>query len=162
MLFIPFSSLVFSVIGLMRSKENPEIIYFELITAPLVLTEKDKNGLESLHTIATEPDCIVSGSKLSLVWEVKGHTRVDVEPIGKSLKGNAVDVIITESNREFTLVVHGLNGSISEKISVPLEMIKVLDTEKISENQNLALPKNAIQQNLIVPEIKKIDIKNRS
>ncbi len=155
MVLIPVWPLLYRVLLLMRTKEQPEILYFELLFAPSVLQVQNEEGTSEVHTLGAEPEYILSGSSATLVWEVKGASRVDLDPIGKSLKGNATDIIISKKNREFTLTVHGLNSSVSHTIVLPPEMIKTLETEKLSENTDLATFEHGTNTNTLLSKLPK-------
>lgn len=143
MIVLPYSGIIFKVLRLMIFRENLEIINFEILQSP-VFSIKDS------IVAGAEPDSIISGSKALLVWKVKGASRLDIDPIGKNIKGNSAEVIITAENCVFTLTAHGLNGKLNSQISIPTDSIKILHTEKISENQELS-------KNKIYPHTNKLN-----
>ncbi len=140
MIMLPYLGFIFKVLKLMIFKEKLEILHFEILFSAAV-SEKEN------ILAGTEPDYIISGSKALLFWQIKGASRVDLDPVGKNIKGNSTEVIITPNNSVFTLTAHGLNGKISGSISIPVESIKMLDTEKISENQRLSENKVTTETN---------------
>lgn len=52
------------------------------------------------------PDFIVKGSVLLISWKVTGAWRVDIEPIGQNLKGNAAYITFNPNCLQFTLKAH--------------------------------------------------------
>ena len=128
MVLMPYFSLIFRVIMLTFRNEKPEILNFEILYNPVY---SDKDALMCV----TIPEYYIAGTTATLYWQVKGASRIDLEPLGKNVKGNSANIIIDSENRVFTLTVHGLQGKVSSTISIPEELVKQLDTEKISEVQ---------------------------
>jgi hypothetical protein len=147
MVLMPFYRIIFNVIRLTISGEKPEIINFEILFSPLISEKENILG-------GVEPNQIVSGSQATLYWQVKGASRVDLFPVAKDLRGNSTSVLITENNRDFTLSVHGLSGTVSQTLSIPAENIKSLETHKISDNE-------IISQSYIYPVTASVIVKNK-
>ena len=147
MVLVPFYRIIFNVLRLTISGEKPEIINFEILFSPLISEKEYILG-------GVEPNQIVSGSQATLYWQVKGASRVDLFPVAKDLRGNSTSVLITENNRDFTLSVHGLSGTVSQTISIPAENIKSLETHKISDNE-------IISQSYIYPETTSVQANNK-
>jgi len=147
MVFLPYYRIIFNVIWLTITGQKPEIIYFDILLSPIISEKEQILG-------AVEPDIIISGSKATLYWQVKGASRIDLLPLGKNLRGNSTDVIISKTNREFSLTVHGLTGFVSSTISIPEENIKTLQTHKVSENE-------IVEQFNLIPQTNNFETNNR-
>lgn len=153
MVLLPQFRIIFNVIRLTYSAEKTEIIDFEILFSPVISQEYQ-------IIAAASPDFIVSGSKAVLYWKVKGVSRIDLTPLGRDIRGNAAEVVITPLNREFTLTVYGLSGKVSSTISIPAENIKTLENHKVSENESLSASYLFPKTEEIEPKITKLEVQN--
>lgn len=100
MLLIPFGSIIYA------------FIQYVIFPKPLQIHSFRYHFVESLSDLENpdskdaSPDFIVKGSVLLISWEVTGAWRIDIEPIGRNLKGNAASIIFDPNCLQFTLKAH--------------------------------------------------------
>jgi hypothetical protein len=116
MVVIPYLSLIKRYILFFIKPQPLKIEYFVLESSPHVFIGKDSEGVDLYAEIAGD-GIFIDGSSATLIWGVTGARNIDIEPVGKSLKGNSATVIINASNLCYSLTATGFNG---KKISSTL------------------------------------------
>jgi hypothetical protein len=131
MLFIPLADTFFKLIKKLVFMKRMSVKFFSYQFYPIELTiEKDGKRVKEL--IET-PDFVIEGSKVLLYWEVEGALSTSLYPRYGKVKGNFSEVIVNRKFHEFQLIVKGLFSKETITISIPLDKIKTLETEIISD-----------------------------
>lgn len=132
MITVPYFSVIKKYIIQLIRREKLHIEFFELQSTPYIHIGRDKEGSD-LYAEVNGDGVFIEGCSATLMWKVTGARNVDVEPIGKSLKGNSATTIIRSSNPIYTLTATGFNGKqISAQIQIPLQDIFHLDVTALS------------------------------
>jgi hypothetical protein len=81
---------------------------------------------------------ILKESAFMLSWKVKGAWRVDLEPVGRDLRGDTVKIVLRPEVRKFTLMAYGLFGkSAIRTLELPDHLVYSLETHEFG-SLNLA------------------------
>lgn len=135
MLSIPYGRIIFAFVR--------QIVYRK----PLIIEtfqyhffSKD-SGKEIVNITELHPDYLIDGSVLMLSWQVSGAWRVDVEPIGRDLRGNAASFIFTGDCLQFSLKAYGFFRPPEVCVlQIPLSSAYVLDKKQISTSKIASEP----------------------
>jgi hypothetical protein len=71
---------------------------------------KDSNKVNTEGFLDKDNNIHIKGNKATLTWDVKGSYRIDIEGVGKKLKGNAAGIILLPHLKSFQLLAYGFGG----------------------------------------------------
>ena len=116
MLVIPFGRYIRALVRYIVHRE------------PLVIEEfychvkiPEESTVTTIGTVYNEKGGIMlKGHILILTWKVRGAWRVDLEPVGRDLRGNAAKVVLDPSICRFSLKAYGIFAHpVSAEIEIP-------------------------------------------
>lgn len=99
----------------------------------------------------------IEGTALVLRWDVEGAYRIDVQPIGRRLKGNAAEIVITSGLDTFILTAYGLSGKVQVVRTLPQSAIKQLHVTALSRNVSAATAHKSVVVQSYTPKTKVLD-----
>ncbi len=92
-----------------------------------------ETGNELTEAEMAAPEFIVNGSALMLSWKATGAWRIDIESVGKNLKGNAALIIFHGDRLRYSLTAHGFFcRPIVHILEIPLTSVYRLEKKEIS------------------------------
>jgi len=122
MLFIPYSKRFWSNIKTIFKGKKLTIIDFDFKLIPdIKLSETTQNELYYI----SKKGPLILGSKILLVWNIEGASRIDIAGIGKKLKGNTA-VVILKDNFIFELIAYSWFGLVKKSTKLDLTKYPVL------------------------------------
>ena len=129
----PYIRLLYKIFLIWRKKEKAEIRTFEYdISVDHKL--KDSKGY-SIYLLPQDQGFLVNGGKLLLTWNVVGAYRVDLDGVGRDLKGNGAWVIINRDKTTYLMTIHTLQGKKTKLLQIPKD--KIIDVKTTAfTNQN--------------------------
>jgi hypothetical protein len=132
---IPYYKKIYLLTKYLFHKEILSIEHFDCHISASV-----QQSLTSRNSDDRYPDpFIFIGSTFMLSWKVNGAWRVDLDPVGSDLKGNAVELVLRPGMQHFTLTAYGFfQPPITRMLELPEFVIYRLDktniaTDKIAE-----------------------------
>lgn len=135
---VPYYKLVLAFVRMLIKPVKPEILSFELRYAPDHLIGSEASLNKDYYLLAAEHGFILDGSKMLLTWKVTGAYRVDLQPFGKNLEGNAAYVVATSKSRKFKLIAYGPVRKVEKIIEIPIEKFISLKNKKLSSINNFS------------------------
>ncbi len=131
---IPYFGLVQTYLRIKFANQTPEIVEFSWRLIPDQLVGKTFDS--SLYFSSQGATMLYEGMAILLTWKVIGAYSVDLDPLGKGLKGNSAYVVIKRGNNQFTLVANTPNGKLSQEIIIRADAIKTLKTFNLSKEKH--------------------------
>ncbi len=133
---IPYTEIIIKYLRQIVLRKKFEIHFFEYSVEQNIYAGKDENG-NDIYLDLPNDDIFISGTKLKIYWKVDGAYRIDINPVGVKLKGNAAEVLIDPNVTKYTLTAHGFWGKkLTAEINIPVDKIYIIDTTPISEYSN--------------------------
>lgn len=133
---IPYTEIITKYLRQIVLRKKFEIHFFEYSVEQNIYAGKDENG-NDIYLDLPNDDIFINGTKLKLYWKVEGAYRIDLDPIGVKLKGNATEVLINHNVTKYTLTAYGFWGKqLTAEINIPVDKIYILDTTPFSEYSN--------------------------
>lgn len=127
--FMPYYSLVYTCFGFWYRKEKGEILDFEYDISPdhyLVTL----NGKE-YYKLPDDQGFLLNGGSIILTWRVTGAYRVDIDGVGRKLKGNGAYAIVNRKRPSFKMTIYTLEGKKSKIVRLPVDKIRDLNTAEL-------------------------------
>jgi hypothetical protein len=133
---LPYTEIISKFLKQLVLRKKLEIQFFEYSVTQNIFAGKDDEG-NDIYLDLPNDDIFISNTKLKLYWKVKGAYRVDLDPLGVKLKGNAAEVLINPDVTRYTLTAYGFWGKkLTAEINIPLDKIYYLDATPFSEYTN--------------------------
>jgi hypothetical protein len=131
MAIIPFLPTIIRILRILFSNEAPSIKDFSWRFIPdMKITDvKDMQ----FYVIKSENPVVYEGMVIMLNWFVEGSYRVDIQPLGKNLKGNSGFVVLNSEQCRFVLVAHTLKGKITAELLFDPAKIRKINTLNLSK-----------------------------
>ena len=127
MLLIPFGSIIYSFIHFVVFPKPLQIHSFRYHFVEQ-LSNPNNTGSKDIS-----PDFIVKGSVLLISWQVTGAWRIDIEPIGRNLKGNAAYIVFDPNCLQFTLKAHRFFSPVKVAVlNIPQSSSYILENTRIA------------------------------
>jgi hypothetical protein len=83
-------------------------------------------------------DIFLIGTRLHLHWKVSGARKIDLDPVGRDLKGDTATMVIDSTHRCFKLKAYGFFGSMAESmLDIPKENYRFIRTQPFSDDTHL-------------------------
>lgn len=134
MSIIPLYPLIKRIIIIKLNNEREEIKDFSWRFSPdKLMTLLDDKGY---YIKSGDNNFLLNGSKIILNWNVTGAYRVDIEGLGKWIKGNTANVIVNKENKSFVIIAYTLKGKLTKKINIDPSLIKDLKTFNLSKENH--------------------------
>ena len=131
---VPYYRLLLKLFRFWWKKEKGEIVAFEYdVSVDHKLT--DANGY-SFYLLPEQQGFLLNGGKLLLTWNVRGAYRVDIDGVGKDLKGNGAWIIVDRRKTNFKLTIHTLKGKKSQMLQLPAGKIIDVKTTAYSDQSD--------------------------
>jgi hypothetical protein len=141
---MPYYGIIFKCIGFWYRKEKGKILDFEFDISPdhyLVTL----NGKE-YYKLPDDQGFLLNGGSIILTWRVTGAYRVDIDGVGKKLKGNGAYTLVNRKRPKFKMTIYTLQGKKTKILHLPVEKIKDLNTAKLV-NQKMGLTRELMDPN---------------
>lgn len=141
---MPYYGILFKCIGFWYRKEKGKILDFEFDISPdhyLVTL----NGKE-YYKLPDDQGFLLNGGSIILTWRVTGAYRVDIDGVGKKLKGNGAYTVVNRRRPKFKMTIYTLQGKKTKILHLPVEKIKDLNTAKLV-NQKMGLTRELMDPN---------------
>jgi hypothetical protein len=140
MLVIPYHHIITAFIKHIIFPKSLKIHEFRNNLTPILENiDSDESG-EKL-SISKDKSLLITGTHCTLYWKVEGAYRIDIENIGKNLRGNAAGFIINSQQRHFQLTAFGFFGKKeTAELILPAEELHSLETTPLSEKDHLVRP----------------------
>jgi hypothetical protein len=141
---MPYYGILFKCLGFWYRKEKGKILDFEFDISPdhyLVTL----NGKE-YYKLPDDQGFLLNGGSIILTWRVTGAYRVDIEGVGKKLKGNGAYTVVNRKRPNFKMTIYTLQGKKTKILRLPVEKIKDLNTAKLV-NQKMGLTRELMDPN---------------
>jgi hypothetical protein len=141
---MPYYGIIYKCIGFWYRKEKGKILDFEFDVSPdhyLVTL----NGKE-YYKMPDEQGFLLNGGSIILTWRVTGAYRVDIDGVGKKLKGNGAYTIVNRKKPNYKMTIYTLQGKKSKILRLPVDQILDLDTTRLV-NQKLGLTRDMMEPN---------------
>jgi len=133
---IPYTEIISKFFKQIVLRKKLEIQYFEYSVEQNIFAGKDDKG-NQIYLDLPNDDIFICDTKLKLYWKVEGAYRIDLDPIGVKLKGNAAEVLINPNVTKYTLTAHGFWGKkLTAEVNIPVDKIYFLDTTPFSKYTN--------------------------
>lgn len=134
MSLMPLFPFVKRILVIKFTNEKAEINDFTWRSAPdQLMTILEGN---SYYLKTRDINFLLTGSKIILNWNVSGAYRIDIEGLGKRVKGNTANVIVKNGMNSFVIIAYTLNGKLRKELNINPSLIKSLKTFNLSkENQ---------------------------
>jgi hypothetical protein len=144
MAITPYFSLIVRIIRIYVSRETPKIIDFSWRIAPdyLIYENADKQ-----YYYMSNKKVAYQGCPIILSWTVTGAYRIDINPDFTKLTENGLITVIKPDSNTFTLIAYTLKGRLEQKIVIPQELIKQLQTNHLGGSNPFQQPEKKIQVN---------------
>lgn len=154
---IPYSDIIKVFFRQLILRKELKIHFFEFSAAQNVFAGKDEKGNDLFIDIPND-DIFIVGQKIKLYWKVEGAYRVDIDPIGKKLKGNCAHSLINLNSINYVLTAYGFWGKKeSLEISIPEDRIYYLDTTQLSHySDHIIRPVPLISTNRVTDNYPKV------
>ena len=139
---MPYYGIIYKCIGFLYRKEKGKILDFEFDITPdhyLVTL----NGKE-YYKLPDDQGFLLNGGSIILTWRVTGAYRVDIEGVGKNLKGNGAYTIVNRKQPNFKMTIYTLQGKKTKILHLPVDKIRDLKTTKLV-NQKIGLTRALMQ-----------------
>lgn len=140
----PYFSLILRIIRIYVSRETPKIIDFSWRIAPdyLIYENADKQ-----YYYMSNKKVAYQGCPIILSWTVTGAYRIDINPDFTKLTENGLITVIKPDSNTYTLIAYTLKGRLEQKIVIPQELIKQLQTNHLGGSNPFQQPVKKIQVN---------------
>lgn len=92
---------------------------------------------------------ILEGGAIILSWHVTGAYRVDINPLGDDIKGNAAVIAAKKERNRFILTAHTLEGKITKELMLDPSLFRTLDTFNLSQELHFNQKKYKLKTNAI-------------
>jgi hypothetical protein len=144
MAITPYFSLIVRIIRIYVSRETPKIIDFSWRIAPdyLIYENADKQ-----YYYMSNKKVAYQGCPIILSWTVTGAYRIDINPDFTKLTENSLITVIKPDSNTYTLIAYTLKGRLEQKIVIPQELIKQLQTNHLGGSNPFQQPEKKIQVN---------------
>jgi len=130
---IPYSPMLYGITRVLIRREKAKIHAFEYAFSPdHKLAEVHKN---EFYLLSPTMQFIVQGGEILITWHVTGAWRVDIDGIGKNLKGNGARVIANRNKPIFTLTAHTLKGKLQAVLQLPVDRIFDVKTTSFAQDR---------------------------
>jgi hypothetical protein len=86
----------------------------------------------------------LNGGSIILTWRVTGAYRVDIDGVGKNLKGNGAYTVVNRKRPNFKMTIYTLKGKKTKILHLPVDKIRDLKTTKLV-NQKMGLTRALMQ-----------------
>lgn len=141
MAFAPYAKVTFKWLRLLFSNQEPEIIDFSWRVSKdhFLLNTRGKK----YYLNASKQNFILEGGKLLLNWHVRGAYRIDVQPIGKKLKGNTAVISAKRSQNCFKLIAYTTKGKLERELQIDPMLFRDLATLNLSQEEQFKQNKQA-------------------
>lgn len=138
MAFIPYAGYFFKALKIKFSNEKTEIVDFSWRLIPDL---KLGSILDKQYYITnSENPFLYEGMVVLICWRVTGAYRIDVEPLGRDLKGNNARVVIKKGMNRYVLIAHTWNGKLRRELDLSSHPIKTLQTFNLSREDHFHQP----------------------
>jgi hypothetical protein len=130
---IPYTPMLYGITRVLIRREKAKIHAFEYAFSPdHKLAEVHKN---EFYLLSPTMQFIVQGGEILITWHVTGAWRVDIDGIGKNLKGNAARVIVNRNKPTYTLTAHTLKGKLQAVLQLPADRIFDVKTTSFAQDR---------------------------
>ena len=130
---IPYTPMLYGITRVLIRWEKAKIHAFKYAFSPdHKLAEAHKN---EFYLLSPTMDFIVQGGEILITWHVTGAWRVDIDGIGKNLKGNAARVIVNRSKPNYTLTAYTLKGKLRAVLQLPADRIFDVKTTLFAQDR---------------------------
>ena len=136
MAVIPFARQILAFFLSVFGTRDPEIHDF-------------RYSLSGYFTNDGKEDLFVEGTRIHFHWKVSNVRRVDLEPVGRRLRGISASSVIDSKKRLYTLRAYGFFGKMRESvIEIPKDRFRRISNTELSACTHLVcdLPKVANRQ----------------
>lgn len=144
MAIIPYFGLIKRIVVIYFTNESPKIIDFSWRIAPdyLIYENTDKQ-----YYYMSNKKVAYQGCPIILSWTVTGAYRIDINPDFTKLTENGLITVIKPDSNTYTLIAYTLKGRLEQKIVIPQELIKQLQTNHLGGSNPFQQPEKKIQVN---------------
>lgn len=141
---MPYYGIIFKCIGFWYRKEKGKILDFEFDISPdhYLVTLKGRE----YYKLPEDQGFLLNGGSIILTWRVTGAYRVDIDGVGKKLKGNGAYTVVNRKRPNFKMTIYTLQGKKTKILHLPVEKIKDLNTAKLV-NQKMGLTRELMDPN---------------
>jgi hypothetical protein len=131
---IPYTPSLYKIARIIIRKEKAKIHSFEYALSP-------DHKLAEIHQhefylLSPTMHFIIQGGEILITWHVTGAWRIDIEGIGKNLKGNAAWVIADRARPVYYLTAHTLKGRLTAVLQLPVNRIFDVKTTSFAQDIN--------------------------
>jgi hypothetical protein len=130
---IPYTPMLYGITRVLIKREKAKIHTFEYAFSPdHKLAEAHNN---EFYLLSPTMHFIIQGGEILITWHVTGAWRVDIDGIGKNLKGNAAKVIVNRNKSIYTLTAHTLKGKLRAVLQLPADRIFDVKTTSFAQDR---------------------------
>jgi len=131
---IPLVPIILKIVLVLIRKEKSRIITFKYALSEDHFLGASTNA--EYYKLSPDPNFIVEGGLILLTWHVTGAFRIDIEGVGKKLKGNSAYVLANRQKPGYELVAYTLEGKKKAFLVLPWDKILNLGTAAFSRLEN--------------------------
>ena len=130
---IPYTFMLYGIARVLIRREKAKIHAFEYAFSPdHKLAEVHSN---EFYLLSPTMHFIIQGGEILITWHVTGAWRVDIDGIGKNLKGNAARVVVNRSKPRYTLTAYTLRGKLRAVLQLPADRIFDVKTTLFAQDR---------------------------
>lgn len=134
-----FALLCFVLGSIPYGRYIKALLRYVVYRDPLVIERFSYHFLPSHQEIErepTRPEFILKGSALMLSWKVTGAWKVDLEPVGHDLRGNAVTLVHGTRDQRFVLKAYGIfQKPVTRELQIPESVSYIMAKPDISRTR---------------------------
>jgi hypothetical protein len=138
MAVVPFAGRWLKALKIKFANEQAEILDFSWRIIPEI--KMSSNYDKQYYITNSESPVLYEGMIVLICWHVTGAYRIDVEPLGRDLKGNNARVVIKKGKNRYLLTAHTWKGKLKRELELPSQPVRTLQTFNISHEDHFGQP----------------------